>query len=282
MRPPSGNATTGVCAAPSDWQAFDRRRRRSRRRGGRDRHVDGYTIAEVRADEVRDIFLATAERVQEKLRGGELIFVGRILQQFVGLDVGRVFFRFGARKAEVAEGVFSVKQQAIEEGVLAVDAVAEHDVRHFVRDHGCQLASSGRDVDQAAAEHDGMADGDDSRSKTQHAQRISGWMSRLLVLPGYLRQCQELCPLPGGGQQAEPLQPSMTLSSAAVPIALCQQRADIVGRRGLIPYGVCDSIRILLSSCSWAEWPRLYPKPRLRLKESRWPARSSNPTLRCR
>ena len=113
--------------------------------------------------------------VKEQLGRGQLVLVWRTLQQFVGFGVGRLFFRVGARKAEVAESVLFIEQQAIEERVLSIDAMTEHDVRNFVRDHRRQAGLIGQYVDQATAKHDGMADRKDSSVdviRTRH--RISG------------------------------------------------------------------------------------------------------------
>ena len=96
----------------------------------------------------------------KRLRRRELILVGRILQQFGALVVGGLLFRRRAGKAEVAEGVLFVEQHAVEEGELRVDAMAENDVGHLVREHGGQAGLVGKHVDQAAAEDDGVADGE--------------------------------------------------------------------------------------------------------------------------
>ena len=79
----------------------------------------------MRADQVRDVLLPGLQGIEEEFRRGELVLVWGVLEQLVRFIVGSFFFRLRAREAEVLKRVFLVEQQAIEEGILAVDSVAE-------------------------------------------------------------------------------------------------------------------------------------------------------------
>ena len=142
-----------------------------------------------------------------------------------------------AREAEVAERVLLVEQQAIEEGVLSVNAVAENDVRQFVRDHGGQAGFIGQHVDQAAAEHDGVADGERFQSRSQqHAAADFGLdvqvVGDLEVVHDGL---ENLVHFALGREQTEALEPvDDVIFRLAVPIALRHHGIDVVGGRGLV------------------------------------------------
>ena len=87
----------------------------------------------------------------------KLILVRRIFQQFRGLRRCRgIFFRF-AFKVEVLKHFLVVELQAVVKSEARVGFLLRgQDVSHFLGQHRGEAGFIGQNVNQSAAEHDGM------------------------------------------------------------------------------------------------------------------------------
>src|SRR6266404_5754412 len=139
-------------------------------------------IPKMRANQVGNFFRARGECRQEKTGVPKLVFIRRIVQDLDRFGVGGFLFVNRSRKSEMAEGFLVLNEQLIEEGKAGIEAMAENGVAKLVRYDGGQARFIRKHVDQAAAQHDGMADGVRfQRRVVITRQRTSGSMSMLLV-----------------------------------------------------------------------------------------------------
>ena len=91
----------------------------------------------MRPDEALQCRSAGLDRFQEQAGVAELVFVGRVVEQFDGLLVGGFFFAAIASEIHPLEGALIRKEHAVVEGQLGVKVMAEHDVCQFVgQNHG--------------------------------------------------------------------------------------------------------------------------------------------------
>src|SRR5215467_8622825 len=113
---------------------------------------------------------ARLQRLEEQADVVELLRVRRVLQEVDGFLVGGQFFFRNVLEAKVLVRAFIRKQHTIVEGVLGTEVVSEHDVREFVRKHCSEAGLVGKDVHQAAADHNGIAHAERfQRSREQDA-----------------------------------------------------------------------------------------------------------------
>src|SRR4029077_19873045 len=109
------------------------------------------------ANQVGNFFRARSECRQEKTGVPELVFIRRIVQDLDRFRVGGFLFVNRSRKSEMAEGFLVLNEQLIEEGQAGIEAMAKNGVAKLVRYDGGQARFIRKHVDEAAAQHDGMA-----------------------------------------------------------------------------------------------------------------------------
>src|SRR5579883_11538 len=200
-------------------------------------------VPEVAADEVWNFLLAAVERLQEESGVSELIFVRRIIEDLNGLGIRLGFFFGSPGKTEVTEGVLVVDQQLVEEGVLGIEAVAENDVGEFVGEDGRQAGFIGQNVNQAAAENDGVADSEGfQRGSHQDAAAHLGIDVDIIgdlevVDDGF----EDLVDFALGGHQTDAFEAvNNVVFRLAVPGALGLNRGKVVGGLGVVLHGSLD------------------------------------------
>src|SRR4029453_4973909 len=112
-----------------------------------------------RTDQGGNLFGAALQCQKESLRRAGLIDIRRLLQQGDSPLVGG-FFRPGvACGAKVMESVPFLEVGTVEEGELRVHAMAKRDVRQFVGKNCSEAGFVGKNVNQAAADNDRVAQG---------------------------------------------------------------------------------------------------------------------------
>src|SRR6266849_4347292 len=128
-----------------------------------------------------------------------------MLQQLHGLLAGGCLFGGRASEGKVLERLLVVEAHAVEEGVLRIDLVTEHDVAEFMRQHGGQRGLVRHHVDQAPAVNDSSV----VVSRTR--QWTSGWTSRSLVTSRlFTTVSSTLSTSPGGASRPMPSRRRMT------------------------------------------------------------------------
>ena len=101
------------------------------------------------------------KRFQEQPSVGEFVLVRRIRQQLHALWRRQLLLPPELRAKSIRWKVFCVgEKEAIVEGELGVDAVAQRDVAEFVRQGHRQRSFIRKNVEQSAADHDGVTDGE--------------------------------------------------------------------------------------------------------------------------
>jgi len=173
------------------------------------------------------------------------------------------FFVGRALKAEMLERVFVFDEQFIEERVLRIETMAEHNVAQLVRQHRGE-ARFNRAKRQQAAAHTIVCPMvyDSSVEVVITRQRTSVRCRDCWSLPGCLTRSLEPCPLRLRAMRPMRCRRSITLSSAAVPGAL--RWIGLKSFEVAVSSLAVPSTRILLSSCSCAECRGCSPKARLR------------------
>ena len=107
----------------------------------------------------------------------ELILVRRILQKIDRFLLACLLLFGRARETKVTEGLLVVEHQPIKERILRIHAMSERDVTELVCQDCRQAGFIGKDVDQAAAENDGVADSERlpaSRSSARGSESPAG------------------------------------------------------------------------------------------------------------
>src|ERR1700722_9948635 len=97
--------------------------------------------------------------LQEKTGGAELVLVRRILQQFDGFLAGDLNLVRAVAEREVAERFDRAHVGGVIEAPLIGRGLGDDDVGKFLSQHGGQAGFIGKNVEQPAAENDGVAYG---------------------------------------------------------------------------------------------------------------------------
>ncbi len=119
-----------------------------------------HSVAQVRVDQSRQILRLRVQLLQEKSGVAELVLVGRILEQLERFVAGHLHLFGTVLEGEVAQRFDGGDVGRVVEAPLIGGRLRDDDVRQFLREHRGEAGFVGQHVEQAAAEHDGVADGE--------------------------------------------------------------------------------------------------------------------------
>ena len=156
-----------------------------------------------------------------------------------------------ATEVHALEGFLIGEKEPVVESKPGVNAVAERDVAEFVGQSHGQGAFIGKDVQQAAADHDGVADGE--RFERRGQQHAASHVRNNLKIVGddqvVDHGLQNLVHVALGREQSDFLQMiERVVFGRALPHALRFDRAGFLGGVGLVG----DRINLDFGELSWS------------------------------
>ena len=170
------------------------------------------------------------QRLQEQSGIAQFVFVRRVLQQFQSLGVGGFFIRRMRWKSRRWNVSSSGKNSLSLKASLVSKWWPRHDVAEFMSQNHRQRGFIGKHIEQAAADDDGMADGEGFQGRRQQNAAMNVSLQIDVVGDEQVVDdgCQDLVDFAGGREQADFLEPlDGVLFGLLLPHALGYDRSGV-------------------------------------------------------